>query len=162
MGTNSNTLLRRVFSVTAPDGEVLKRTSTGRVYTHAVISQYDEAQARAAAYDYKPSPTDNSNYRFYKHVSQQQPGVKVPVPGRDFSLTHTAHDIAQAAERVAGGWNAYVERLRAEAISRFEDRKAKGGFRFQAHGWSPSATRWQSWLGRWRRPRSRGRRLPPR
>jgi hypothetical protein len=110
------------------EGKIVgKRTSESRTYTHAVVVQPSESEARAACYGYTATKDDRANFDYYTNVATL---------GMKHSHYYEGSDIVERAkEQVEGGFEAYVARLKARAIERFEERVTKGEYQPHAVTW---------------------------
>lgn len=101
------------------NGEIIgKRSTAGRKYTHAVIILPSEPFSLAQAQFRKANDTDKSNFRYYCEVAE----------GRS-QYEQTPEQIIRASTMIDGGFDAYVERQRMDAIKSHEERVAAGYFK---------------------------------
>lgn len=108
------------------NGETVGTRSSDRVYTNAVVIQRSEAAARKAAYEYRSTTSDSSNFEYISIIAQGRSPY-------DFNKTEKATSDAKA--QVEGGFDAYVRRLRERAIASFERYLADGHFTPVAATW---------------------------
>jgi hypothetical protein len=117
------------------DGVAVGTRSSPRAYTHAVIIQWNEAHYRDAAYNYKASKTDRSNFDYNTDIATQ--GINHPHHNiQSWRPDGDLEGIARAKAQIEGGFDAYVERLRQKAIEYFEAGRAKGGFKPGVAAWN--------------------------
>jgi hypothetical protein len=111
------------------EGKIVgKRSTAARTYTHALVVQRDEEIARQRAYQYTSTDSDSSNFEYSSFIAAQHAGVPCQPRGWTITTTFKAEQIADAQAEVAGGFDAYVRRLRERAIATFEENKTAGHF----------------------------------
>lgn len=118
------------------NGKIVGTRKSPRPYLYAVVVQPLEEVARLYAYHYEPTKTDRSNFDWRAKGAAATVG-EAKFPNINGS-TWAAEEIARAKETIEGGWDAYVSRLRYDAIARFEAAKASGHFEPYVFGWSMS------------------------
>lgn len=119
------------------NGKVVGTRKSPRPYLYAIVVQNLEEVARLHAYRYEPTKTDRSNFDWRAKCAAATVGEAKfsDIKGS----TWEAEEIARAKETIEGGWDAYVSRLRYDAIARFEAAKASGHFEPHVFGWSMSS-----------------------
>jgi hypothetical protein len=118
------------------DGKIVgRRTTKARTYTHAIVVQRIEELARKDAYEYTATKEDRRSFDYYTAVAARTTETQVPHPA-GFNYTSSASEIADAKQRIEGGFDAFIARKRADYIERFEAHKAKGGFEPQVAAWA--------------------------
>jgi hypothetical protein len=112
------------------DGKIVgKRKTENRTYTHAIVTQRNEVAARQFAYGYVATKSDRSNFDYYC--------AEAVKPRHEWRTGETlAAYMADCQAKVAGGFDAYVERVRRLEIERFEQALKKGAFEPQAVSWA--------------------------
>lgn len=110
------------------EGKIVgKRTTKDRTYTHAVVVQPSESAAREACYGYTATKDDRENFDYYTGVVAQGTNHRNHYEG--------CKNIERAKEQIEGGFEAYVARLKARAIERFENNVAKGEYQPHTVAW---------------------------
>ncbi len=122
------------------DGVVIGQRKSPRVYSHVVVGQRDEAAAKHRAYNYQSDSADRSNFEYYSRVAACEPlsdeaYFDLARAGKLAGNQYRTKEVNAARAQIAGGFDAYVARLRDFHIANFEDLKAKGGFKMGALTW---------------------------
>lgn len=139
------------------DGKIVgTRTTKNRTYSHAIIAQRDEAKARDAAYNYKPTKTDRSNFDYHVSIVACEGKVITPTPamsdlrkandagqvinawatGKRYVSGYSAEDIAESKAKIKDGFDGYLVYLRNKAIETFEANLADGYFKPGNAAWA--------------------------
>lgn len=110
-----------VHTVTV-NGQLFKRTSANRTYSHVIMARNVRAELLATARDTRNWKHDRSEFAYWSWVAAQQPGVKAMRPGGSFATSYSETEVADAAERIAGcaDADAYAAKVLAARVARAE------------------------------------------
>lgn len=126
------------------DEMVGKRTTKSRTYTHAVVIQFDEDQARTEAYDTDLSTKFMKGHR--RNYAYKAEIAGLPATGgtthhtnngHKFTLNHDADDVAKERDFLAKypTPEAHCEAIRVRRIERFENAVESGEYEPGVTGW---------------------------
>lgn len=139
------------------EGKVVGKRKSHRTYTHAIVVQADADKARDRAYNFVPNNKhDRGEFDYYCKIVACEGKFIEPTgtmwdgrrkddvgqqlnnwnDGREYVSGYDAKAMADAKKKTADGWDGYVAYLRAEAIARFEQQFANGGFEPRVEAWA--------------------------
>lgn len=120
------------------EGKIVGTRRSPRPYLFAIVVQWNAESHRADAYGYKATATDRSNFDYYSKCAT---GTYTDTfrTGKTFTNKIEGAELAAAQAKIEGGFDAYVARLRAEAIERFEASLKGGYFEPGVVAWSMSS-----------------------
>lgn len=118
------------------NGKVVGKRTSQRTYTHCVVTQLDVEHARKLAYaPYQPTESDESTFRWYAFVAQQQAGIACRPKDWTMDKRFNADEIANARQEIEGGFSAFVARKAQERIEQFKARAADGYYEPHVATW---------------------------
>jgi hypothetical protein len=118
--------MTKINYVAKLDGTIVGSRTSPRTYTHAVIIQWNAEYFRTKAFGYKADDTDRSNFKFYTKEAAHT--VESYIADSKWTpVDEAAKRIADAKQRIEGGFDAYVARVRQDGIDRFE-KGLEGGY----------------------------------
>ena len=124
-----------------PNGNKVTRTSKTRVYSHVVVARPSYAHALASAEAAGASKTVASNFKYHCAYldGTSEFLVRKSWQSDEQHAKQAAYDIDRATKALAGceTLEAYRAMIRANALARVADLKAKGYYdTFTAQGWA--------------------------
>src|SRR4030095_12249281 len=127
--------IKKIKYTASYQGAIVGTRTSHRVYTHAVICQRDQEAARKAAYGYQSNDTDLRNFNYYRGVVDQRENHP-NLQGSWNTPEYRAKQIAEAQERIEGGLDGYIARVRQALIDRYEWNVKSGNFNVYAACWA--------------------------
>jgi len=112
-----------------------KRTTKDRTYTHAIVVQWSEENARKRAYEYRATEQDRRHFDYFTQIVEQ--GIEHEHVRVDKWRKEPDLKVLEGAKaNIEGGLDGFVARIKARMIEGFERSLAKGGFDPCVAGWA--------------------------
>jgi hypothetical protein len=112
-----------------------KRTTKSRTYTHAIVVQWSEANARKRAYEYRATEQDRRHFDYFTQIAEQ--GIEHEyVRVNSWRKEPDLKVLEDAKARIEGGFDAFVARIKQRMIEGFESSLAKGFFEPAVAAWA--------------------------